>query len=232
MATVVASDPPPKARCTKAQRAAIVRANGALSRGPATAAGRERFRQARIRYGQEWSIEEIESVDLAAFAAALARWEEYYRPRSAAAYELIALRAKAEVVLGKCATFLESQISEQRGAIAWARERLRQQAVARHVELLATQPREAVSLLHQSGHGCRWLLAALNSDSEASRIWLRDLVRAQIDDLVALERALRTGPDQADFEEEMGRESLPRDSKAARQHLRCEGKWCTIFLRF
>jgi hypothetical protein len=111
--TGTANDPPPEVRCTKAQRAAITRANGARSRGPSSAAGRERCRQARICAGQQSAsaVAELEAVDPAVLAATLACWNDYYRPRSEAARQYIALCARADAVLERCNAFLESLLN-------------------------------------------------------------------------------------------------------------------------
>jgi hypothetical protein len=63
-------------------------------------------------------------VDDATLAAALADWNDWYRPRSAAARQLTAICAQADVILRRCQRFLDDHINAQVSEVLSDWERL------------------------------------------------------------------------------------------------------------
>jgi hypothetical protein len=100
-------------------------------------------------------------VDPATLAAALADWNAYYRPRSAAARQLTANCARAGVILKRCGTFLDDHINAQVREVVSDWEKLpqqeRDQADLQEAIGRAQLPRDkTVSLQYLRCHG-KWL---------------------------------------------------------------------------
>src|SRR4051794_12527241 len=154
------AEPGPTAMTLTAdERSAINRENASKSTGPKSADGKARSRNNALKHGLCAAVHTaLPNEDPAAVQARADEWNDYYKPQSPAARHLVDQCVRATLMADRCHIYHSAALSRQIRSAVTRWDDWRADEFAASVDLIESQPAEAVNRLKRTARGCRWLI--------------------------------------------------------------------------